>query len=216
MSSKVSAEPSSTLRVDAHQHFWHYQAAQYAWIDERHAALRRHFQPADLKPLLEAHRIDASIAVQARQQAEETDALLALAQGNRWIAGVVGWADLRSDGLDAQLEQWCQHPPFVGLRHLIQDEPSPARLMEDPAFAQGIGTLQDRGLTYDLLVREQDLAAAADFCRRHDRHHLIVDHFAKPDVRRQSPLAWADRVAPLAALPHVSCKLSGLVTEADW
>lgn len=216
MSSQATGEPASSLRVDAHQHFWHYQAAHYPWIDERHAALRRHFQPADLKPLLEAHGIDASIAVQARQQTTETDALLALAQGNRWIAGVVGWGDLRGEGFEAQLEQWCEHPSFVGLRHLIQDEPSPTRLMGDPAFEQGIDTLQGRGLTYDLLVREHDLTAAADFCRRHDRHHLILDHFGKPAVGRQSPEAWADRIAPLAALPHVSCKLSGLITEADW
>jgi len=216
MSSPSQGAATPTLRVDAHQHFWRYRPAQYQWIGPRHAALKRDFTPGDLQPELAAQGFDASIAVQARQQAEETDDLLDLAQRNRWIAGVVGWADLRSEGLQALLERWAQAPQFVGLRHQLQDEPSPALLMGDAAFERGMKALQTRGLAYDVLIKERDLPAATAFCQRHDRHHLILDHLGKPDVSRNDPWAWADRVAPLAALPHVSCKLSGLITEADW
>lgn len=216
MSSLPPTNPAPALRVDAHQHFWRYQPALYPWIDARHAALQRDFTPDDLKPELAACGVHATLAVQACQQPGETDELLRLAQHNHWIAGVVGWADLRANDLAAQLERWGQAPQFVGLRHPLQDEPEPAEVMNDAAFARGIDALQARGLTYDVLVKEKDLSAATAFCRRHDGHYLILDHFGKPDVRLNDPTGWADRIAPLAALPHVSCKLSGLITEADW
>ena len=216
MSSRHSSVPASPLRVDAHQHFWTYTPQDYPWIDERHAPLQRDFLPDDLKPLLDQHGIDGCIAVQARQSLDETDALLAHATTHPWILGVVGWVDLRADDLDAQLDRRANAPKLVGFRHLVQDEPAPSLFLQDPAFARGMRQLQHRGLAYDVLVKDKDLHAATDFCRRHDQHHLILDHLGKPDLSLEDPIAWADRLAPLAALPHVACKLSGLITEADW
>ncbi|WP_456291649.1 amidohydrolase family protein [Pseudomonas sp. AK106] len=220
MSSRHSSIPAAPLRVDAHQHFWTYDARDYPWIDQRHAALQRDFLPGDLKPLLDEHGIDGCIAVQARHSVSETDALLSHAATYPWIFGVVGWADLRADDLEAQLSRWGDAhkgaQKLVGLRHLIQDEPAPSLFLQDPAFARGIQLLQRHGLAYDVLIKDKDLHAATDFCQRHDRHHLILDHLGKPDLSREDPIDWADRLAPLAALPHVACKLSGLITEADW
>lgn len=220
MSSRHSSVPAPPLRVDAHQHFWTYEARDYPWIDQRHAALQRDFLPGDLKPLLDQHGIDGCIAVQARHSADETDALLTQAAEHPWIFGVVGWADLRADDLDVQLARWGDPhkgaQKLVGLRHLVQDEPAPSLFLQDPAFARGMVQLQAHGLTYDVLIKDKDLHAATDFCRRHDQHHLILDHLGKPDLSLEDPIAWADRLAPLAALPHVACKLSGLITEADW
>ncbi|WP_285353889.1 amidohydrolase family protein [Pseudomonas sp. ME-P-057] len=216
MSSRHSSVPASPLRVDAHQHFWTYTPQDYPWIDERHAPLQRDFLPDDLKPLLDHHGVDGCIAVQARQSLDETDALLAHATTHPWILGVVGWVDLRADDLDAQLDRWANAPKLAGFRHLVQDEPAPSLFLQDPAFACGMHYLQRHGLAYDVLVKDKDLHAATDFCRRHDQHHLILDHLGKPDLSLEDPIAWADRLAPLAALPHVACKLSGLITEADW
>ncbi|WP_342653052.1 amidohydrolase family protein [Pseudomonas sp. F3-2] len=216
MSSRHLSNPAAALRLDAHQHFWRYQAQEYPWIDDRHGLLRRDFQPQDLKPLLDAHGLDGCIAVQARQCSDETDALLALADEHPWIVGVVGWVDLRATDLERQLESWSQARKLVGMRHQIQDEPSPSLFMQDPAFARGMRLLQARELSYDLLIKDADLPAAAEFCKRHDDHHIILDHLGKPDLSQENPLAWADRISPLAVLPHVSCKLSGLITEADW
>lgn len=216
MSSRHSSVPASPLRVDAHQHFWTYTPQDYPWIDERHAPLQRDFLPDDLKPLLDQQGVDGCIAVQARQSLDETDALLAHATTHPWILGVVGWVDLRADDLDAQLDRRANAPKLVGFRHLVQDEPAPSLFLQDPAFARGMHHLQRHGLAYDVLIKDKDLHAAADFCRRHDQHHLILDHLGKPDLSLEDPIAWADRLAPLAALPHVACKLSGLITEADW
>lgn len=220
MSSQGTNHPAPAVRLDAHQHFWRYQAQDYPWIDERHAALRRDFLPADLKPLLDQHGIAGCVAVQARHSLDETDFLLGLAGQYPWISGVVGWLDLRGADLERSLERYLQRDSapgkLVGIRHQIQDESSPSLFMQDPVFARGLRLVQARGLTYDLLIRDADLHAAADLCKRHDEHHLILDHLGKPDLAREDPIAWADRLAPLAALPHVSCKLSGLITEADW
>lgn len=216
MSSLSSRVPASPLRVDAHQHFWTYTPQDYPWIDERHAPLRQDFLPDDLKPLLDQHGVDGCIAVQARQNPDETDALLAHATTHPWVLGVVGWVDLRADDLDAQLARWANAPKLVGFRHLVQDEPALSLFLQDPAFARGMRELQHRGLAYDVLIKDADLPAATRFCERHDQHVLILDHLGKPDLAREDPIAWADRLAPLAALPHVACKLSGLITEADW
>lgn len=216
MSSLSSRVPASPLRVDAHQHFWTYTPQDYPWIDQRHAPLQQDFLPDDLKPLLDQHGVDGCIAVQARQSPDETDALLAHATTHPWVLGVVGWVDLRADDLDAQLARWANAPKLVGFRHLVQDEPAPSLFLQDPAFARGMRELQHRGLAYDVLIKDADLPAATQFCERHDQHVLILDHLGKPDLAREDPIAWADRLAPLAALPHVACKLSGLITEADW
>ena len=204
------------LRLDAHQHFWRYDAAAYPWIGRDMACLRQDFQPDDLRPLLDAAGLDGCIAVQARACASETDQLLNLAKRYPWIRAVVGWVDLCASDLEASLERWAQAPVLRGFRHQLQDESSPADFMQKPEFQRGLATLQRRGLVYEVLVKGRDLGAVTELCQQHDRHHLVLDHLGKPDVQAADLTAWAKQLAALAALPHVSCKLSGLITEAHW
>ena len=207
---------SHSLRLDAHQHFWRYDPASYPWIGHGMDALRRNFEPEDLRPLLDAAGLDGCIAVQARACTGETDQLLLLAERYPWIRAVVGWVDLCAGDLEQSLERWAQAPALRGFRHQLQDEDSPAGFMQNPAFNRGLSTLQRQGLVYEVLIKAQDLGAATALCRQHDQHHLVLDHLGKPDVQANHLKAWAKQLAPLAALPHVSCKLSGLITEAHW
>ena len=207
---------SSLLRLDAHQHFWRYDAAAYPWIGRDMTGLRRDFQPADLRPLLDAAGFDGCIAVQARACETETDQLLALAESYPWIHAVVGWVDLCADDLEQSLERWAQAPALRGFRHQLQDEPSPADFMQNPGFNRGLNTLQRRGLVYEVLIKAPDLPAATALCQQHDQHAMVLDHLGKPDVQAKDLKTWARQLAPLAALPHVSCKLSGLISEAHW
>ena len=204
------------LRLDAHQHFWRYDAANYPWIGRDMSGLRQDFTPDDLRPLLDAGGFDGCIAVQARACASETDQLLQLAQHYPWIRAVVGWVDLCARDLEPSLERWAQAPVLRGFRHQLQDESSPADFMQSSEFQRGLATLQRRGLVYEVLVKGRDLGAVTTLCQQHDRHHLVLDHLGKPDVQAADLTAWAKQLEPLAALPHVSCKLSGLITEAHW
>lgn len=209
--------PSSRpLRLDAHQHFWRYDAAAYPWIGRDMACLRRDFEPDDLRPLLDAAGVDGCIAVQARACERETDQLLMLAARYPWIHAVVGWVDLCAGDLEQSLERWAEATVLRGFRHQLQDESSPGEFMQKPAFNRGLATLQRQGLVYEVLIKAPDLEAATRLCQLHDQHHLVLDHLAKPDVRANDLHAWAAQLAPLAALPHVTCKLSGLITEAHW
>lgn len=202
------------VRIDAHQHFWLYSAKDFPWIDRDMAELRRNWLPANLRPLLDARDIQACIAVQARADETETDFLLAVARDNPWVAGVVGWVDLRADDLDARLDRWTGSPALVGFRHLLQDERDVAATLADPDFSRGVARLQGRRLVYELLVRgPEQLALLPKFCARHDQHWLVLDHIGKPAIGGDSDARWAAAIKGLARLPHVACKLSGVVTE---
>lgn len=203
-------------RVDAHQHFWRFDPAAYGWIGDDMAVLKRDFLPAELRFELDIRHIGGSVAVQARASEAETDFLLGLASSNPWILGVVGWIDLRAGDLEARLEARASSAVLKGYRHQVQDEPSPSAFLEDGRFNRGVETLQRGGKVYEVLVHAKDLPAAIAFCGRHDLGPLVLDHLGKPDVRHESAAEWARRIAPLAAQEHVSCKLSGLITEAHW
>ena len=203
-------------RVDAHQHFWRFDPASYGWIGDGMDVLKRDFLPAELRFELDIRHIGGSVAVQARASEAETDFLLGLAASNPWILAVVGWIDLRADDLEARLEARASSAVLKGYRHQVQDEPSPSAFLEDGRFNRGVETLQRAGKLYEVLIRAKDLPAAIAFCGRHDLGPLVLDHLGKPDVRHESAAEWARRIAPLAALEHVSCKLSGLITETHW
>ena len=203
------------MRIDAHQHFWRYSAEEYGWIDDRMAVLRRDFLPTDLEPLLAGQGIDRCVAVQARQTLEETEWLLSLAEEHAFVAGVVGWADLRADDAADQLDRFASNPKLVGIRHVVQDEPDDEFLLRDD-FCRGVGLLAERGLTYDILVYPKQLPAAVRFVERFPDQLFVLDHVAKPLVTTGELEPWATHVRELAAHAHVACKVSGLVTEADW
>lgn len=202
------------MRIDAHQHFWRYDDDAYPWIGSGMDVLRRDWLPQDLRPLLGAHVIDASIAVQARADEAETDFLLQLARGHEWIAAVIGWVDLRANDIEARLARWQGEPKLAGFRHLLQDEADVHARLADAAFDRGIAALQAQGRVYEVLVRGPQLdAAVVAFCARHDRHWLVLDHLGKPQIGGGDDAHWRRQLAGLARLPHVVCKLSGLVTE---
>jgi L-fuconolactonase len=203
------------VRIDSHQHFWRYTPAEYAWIDDSLAALRRDFLPSDLRREMDVAAVDACVAVQARQTLEETRWLLELAGTHPFVAGVIGWIDLQADDAAGQLELFVDHPKLLGLRHIVQGEPDD-RFMLRPAFCRGISLLEDRDLTYDILIYPKHLPVAAEFVSRFPRQRFVLDHLAKPQIRSREIRDWEKGIRALAAFPNVFCKLSGLVTEADW
>ena len=206
---------SPAMRLDAHQHFWRYDPAQHVWMTDAMVALRRDYLPEDLAPLLQASGFAGTIAVQARQMVEETEWLLALAEKHAFIRGVVGWVDLRSPDLGAQLERFGANPKLVGVRHVVHDEPDEDFMLR-PEFRRGIARLGPAGLTYDLLLRPPHLKAAIRLVDEFSDQPFVLDHIAKPGVGDVSKSPWREDIFRLAERPNVSCKLSGLVTEADW
>jgi L-fuconolactonase len=203
------------MRIDTHQHFWSFNAEQYPWIGEGMEVLAKDRLPADLKPLLDENEIQGTVAVQARQDVQETDALLAMAEEHDFIRGVVGWIDLCSENVEEQLEQFTGHPKFVGVRHVVQDEADDWFVLRED-FQRGIAKLNHYGLVYDLLIFPKQLEASVEFVRRFPNQAFILDHIAKPDIKNQRTGLWDDGIRRLADLDNVSCKLSGMVTEADW
>lgn len=201
------------MRIDAHQHFWDYSPEEYGWIDERMSVIRRSFAPSDLRPLLAANGFDGSIAVQARQHLGETEYLLRLADDHDVIKGVVGWVDLRAPDAESQLERFRSHARFVGVRHIVQDEPDDRFLLRDD-FVRGVALLGD--LAYDILIYPKQLPAALEFVERFPELRLVVDHIAKPYIGRGELEPWASSMRRLAEASNVYCKVSGMVTETDW
>jgi L-fuconolactonase len=203
------------MRVDAHQHFWKYNPAEYEWIDDSMAAIRRDFLPEDLEPQLERNEFHGSVAVQARQTLEETLWLLELADRSSKILGVVGWVDLRSADVRTQLSGLAKNRKLVGIRHIVQSEPDDRFLLR-PDFLRGVAVLEEFDLAYDILIYTKHLAVAAEFVERFPRQRFVLDHLGKPAIKIQEVESWAAGIRRLAAFPNVFCKLSGLVTEADW
>ena len=201
--------------IDAHQHFWRYSAAEYGWIDDSMAALRRDFLPADAGREMAIAGVGACVAVQARQSLEETRWLLSLAEDNPRIAGVVGWFDLQSPDVWAQLDRFAAHPKLVGVRHIVQGE-ADDRFLVRPAFRRGIAQLEAFGLPYDVLIYPRHLPVASEFVSQFERQRFVLDHLGKPDIRGGERRSWERDLRRLAAHPNVYAKLSGLVTEADW
>jgi L-fuconolactonase len=202
------------MRIDSHQHFWRYSAEQYPWI-QPNWPIRRDFLPTDLDPLIAAAGVDGSIAVQARQSLEETRWLLELADQSPLIKGVVGWVDLRSPVVEQQLDELSRQPKFVGVRHVVQDEPDDDFLLGE-AFQRGLAALKPFGLTYDLLVFPRQLPAAIKLVERFPEQPFVLDHLAKPPIKEGRLDPWRDLIRALAAFPNCHCKVSGMVTEADW
>ena len=200
--------------IDTHQHFWHYDATEYAWIDDTMSALRRDYLPPDAKREMDAVGVTACIAVQARQALDETRGLLDLAAHHPFIMGVVGWIDLRAGDVERQLSEFAGRPALVGIRHIVQAEPD--GFLALPAFRAGVAELERTGLVYEILVYARQLPDAVAFARALPRQRFVLDHLGKPDIRGGGFDRWRRHVDELAALPNVVCKLSGLVTEADW
>ena len=201
-------------RIDAHQHFWRYSPQTHAWIDDSMPTIKRDFLPPALKPLLDVSGFDGCVAVQAEQSIAETEWLLQLADEHPFIRGVVGWVDLCAPDAVEQLRRVAAHPRLRGIRHIVQDEPD--GFMLRPEFQRGTAALAGFGLTYDILIYERQLPEALELVRRFPEQRFVMDHMAKPSIRDGSIDAWRAGITAIAACPNVYCKLSGMVTEADW
>lgn len=207
-------------RVDAHHHLWDVTRRDYPWMDGPWAdPLRATFTVERLAPLAAAHVVDATVVVQAVAEVDETVELLALGASSSLIAGVVGWVDLTAPDVAEALARLRGSPggdKLVGIRHQVQDEPDPRWLLR-PDVHRGLRAVAQAGLVYDLLVKPLQLDAAAEVVEQLPEAAFVVDHLAKPDIADRMWEPWASGLARLAAAsPHVTAKLSGLVTEADW
>jgi len=204
------------MKIDSHQHYWHFNTDDYGWMGDNMSAIKRDFLPADLVPELASIGFDGSVAVQARQTLEETNWLLQLADENPHIKGVVGWIDLQSDNAEKQLTEFAQHPKAVGVRHVIHDEED-VDFMLRPEFARGVKLLENFGLAYDILIFPKHLRNTIQFVQQFSpKQTFVVDHIAKPFIKDGIILPWKEGIAELAKFPNVYCKVSGMVTEADW
>ena len=201
------------MKIDAHQHFWNYDATQYPWIPAG-SPLHRSWLPADLAALQSPLGFGGSVAVQARQSLAESDWLLGLADADSRVKAVVGWVDLRSAEVASDLERLARHPRFAGVRHVVQEEPDDS-FMVRPEFMRGIAQLAPLGLTYDLLIFPKQLPAALELVAKFPAQAFVLDHIAKPSVKAGTLSPWREQIHQLAASGNVMCKVSGMVTEAD-
>lgn len=209
---------SEARTIDAHQHFWDPARGDYPWMTDELAAIRRPFTPDDLRPLLEETGIDGTVLVQTQASLEETREFLSLAAETDFVAGVVGWVDLTASGVDEALQRLRAGPGgdwLVGIRHQVHDEPDPAWLLREDV-RRGLHAVGEANLAYDLLVRTRELPAALEVARGNPDMRFVIDHIAKPPIHSGEYEEWAERMAPFADLVNVSCKLSGMVTEASW
>jgi L-fuconolactonase len=204
-----------TARIDAHHHLWRYSKEDYGWITGNMAPVARDFLPQDLQQTLSSSGIDGSIAVQARQSLEETQSLLDFAQQFDLIQGVVGWAPIASPEFPAVLDRFKPFQKLKGFRHVVQDEPDDAFLLRSD-FNAGISLLKEYDLVYDILIFERQLPVAISFVDRHPVQVFVLDHIAKPRIREHALEPWRAYIRELARRENVFCKLSGIVTEADW
>lgn len=206
---------TTAMNIDSHQHFWRYDPVNYGWIAADMHVLRRDFLPDDLANDLRTSGMSASIAVQANQSEAETSFLLQLAQNNSRIAGVVGWVDLRSSDLRQRLRHFSRLPKLRGFRHIVQSEPDDKFLLRED-FCNGVRLLSEFGFTYDILVYPSQLRATIAFAERLPSQKMVLDHLGKPPIKSREIREWKEHIKTLAQLPYVHCKVSGMVTEAEW
>ena len=201
--------------IDSHQHFWQVGRFDYPWMTSDLGVLYRDYLPDELAPILQRNGVKQTVLVQASNSVAESRWLLDLADGNSFIAGVVGWVDLMSLEIDAQLDELCAHPKFKGVRHLVESEPHDDWLVR-PAVLAGLRKLSARGLSYDLLVHTRHLQYVPPVAESCSDLALVIDHMAKPPIARNEIKEWSQALKPVARYSNVHCKLSGLVTEANW
>lgn len=201
--------------IDAHHHLWRYSDAEYGWIDDSMQPLRRDFIPPDLKTEMATAQVNAAIAVQARQTLEETRWLLELSRQNPFIAGVVGWAPIISPDFPKYLDELSAEAKLKGLRHILQGEPDDRYALRED-FQRGIQSLTATGLVYDILIYERHLPVAIQLVDRNPNQLFVLDHLAKPKIAMQEISPWRENLRELARRPNVTCKISGMATEANW
>jgi len=201
--------------IDAHHHFWHYDPVEFDWIDESMQSIRTNFVPGMLEPVIRASGVDGVVTVQARQSLEETEWLFDLAHRNDFIKGIVGWLPLASPQLDACLEKYAGEKMLKGVRHVIQGETDPEFMLGND-FNKGISRMKKLDIVYDILIVEHQLPNTIKFVDMHPDQVFVLDHIAKPLIAKNEMSPWRERISELARRENVHCKLSGMLTEADF
>ena len=201
--------------IDSHQHFWNYDPVKHSWINEEMKVLQRDFLPPDFVEIYQAHQVEGSVAVQADQSEEETHFLLDLANHYDWIKGVVGWVDLSSSHIADRLAFFSQFPKLKGFRHVLQGESDPEYILR-PSFQHGMGLLRDYGYTYDILIFPHQMEGALKAVQTFSDQPFVIDHLAKPYIKDKKIKTWARHMRAFGTHENVYCKVSGMVTEADW
>lgn len=202
------------MKIDAHQHFWKFDAQRDAWITDDMSVLKRDFLPEDLQPLLQQNKFNGCVAVQADTSENETEFLLNLADQHAFIKGVVGWLDLCSDTINERLKHYSKYEKLKGIRHIVQAEPDGFMLRKD--FQRGIAALEQYNLTYDILIFPHQLEDAIALVETFPKQKFIVDHCAKPYIKDGKIKTWQAHIEKLSHFENVACKVSGLTTEANW
>ncbi len=200
--------------IDSHHHFWNYDPVEFDWIDESMRSIRRSFLPDDLKDQISTVGIDGVISVQARQTLEETDFLLKQAEANYFIKAVVGWLPLANKNINKLLERYSDAPELKSVRHVVQGEAS--GFLDGEAFNNGINSLKAYDLVYDVLIFEHQLEETIRFVDRHPNQAFVLNHIAKPKIKINQLEPWKENLVELAKRENVTCKISGMVTEADF
>lgn len=203
------------LCIDAHQHFWKFDPVRDSWINESMSVIKRDFLPQDLQPLLSANKVDGCVIVQCDQSENENEFQLNHADRFDFIKGVVGWVDLQSNAVEDRLACYHSFKKMKGFRHILQGETDRA-LMLRPAFINGISKLQKFGFTYDILIFPDQLAYAGELVAAFPNQKFVIDHIAKPNIKDKTMGEWRKGIEQLAVYPNLYCKISGMVTEADW
>ncbi|WBU89824.1 amidohydrolase family protein [Cellulophaga omnivescoria] len=201
--------------IDAHQHFWKYEPTKHSWIDDTMAVIRKDFMPAKLKKVYLENNIDGCVAVQADQTILENDFLIDLASKNNFIKGIVGWVDFRAENIDEVLKHYSKIKIIKGFRHVVQGEPDHNFLLKSN-FLNGIAQLEQYNFTYDILVFPHQLGAVLEFVKKFPKINFVIDHIAKPYIKDGFYDGWANLMLAIGAQQNVYCKLSGMVTEADY
>jgi L-fuconolactonase len=203
------------MKIDSHQHFWRYDPVRDQWINDQMAVLKRDFLPQDLSQELKASGMDGCVAVQADQSEKETLFLLELAEKNEIIRGVVGWVDLSAPNVAERLEFFSNYDQLCGFRHIVQAEPDDRFMLREP-FLRGIEHLGEFGFTYDILIYTHQFPAAIELVSKFPYQPFVLDHLGKPPIIGKQFQPWAQHIKALASNRNVYCKVSGMVTEADW
>jgi L-fuconolactonase len=202
-------------KIDAHQHFWKYNPWRESWITDDMKVIQRDFLPEDLQPLLHQHGFDGCVLVQSAQPEEENAFLLEQAGKHDFVKGVVGWVDFLADDVEEKLAHYRQFEKLKGFRYILQDNPDPA-LMLRPEFKRGVGKLARYGYTYDVLIYPNQLDYSREFVAAFTDQPFVIDHLAKPDIKNKGLTSWQQSIKAFTEYENVYCKVSGMVTEADW
>ena len=203
------------MRIDAHQHFWKYSPIAHEWMDESMKVIRKDFSPTDLAKELHALKIDGTVAVQVDETETETQYLLDLAAEHDLIKGVVGWIDLKSTHAIERMHYWKKYSGLKGFRCIMQGQPDEAYIT-NKEFIANVKKLSSVDYTYDLLVYHHQFSSLIKFVDKLPDNRMILDHIGKPDIKNRNIKDWQANIKTLAQHPGIYCKLSGMITEADY